>query len=103
MADFVAIGFTIFVSFFMLIRWLPLPFVLRALGRPLLVDFSVSTLIFIMFQGSLTGIASAMLAAFMLSVLLSFARRWIGYFDPRTKELVRGHINVDKRLQKYCS
>jgi hypothetical protein len=101
MADVLAVGITIFISFFMIGRWLALPTLLVLLGRPMLVDLSISILVFVMFGGTLTGGAAAMLAAFMLSILLTFARRWIGYFDPKTKKLVRGHINIDDRLEKY--
>ena len=101
MADILAVGFTIFISFFLVIRWIPLPRMLWLLGHPMKIDITISVLIFLMFGGTLTGGAAAMLAAVLLSVMLSIARNYMGYFDPKSKMLVRGHINLDRKLRKY--
>lgn len=88
------VGFSIVAAFVLL--WIKLPLVMRlkALGRPFLLDLSVSVGVFIMFGGTGAGLAAATVAGLTLSIMISSARKWYGYyeFDKGEWWYVRGKI-----------
>ena len=91
------VGFSIVAAFVLL--WIKLPLILRlkALGHPFLLDLSVSVGVFIMFGGTGAGLAAATVAGLTLSVLISSARKAVGYYEYDHKErewyYVVGKIN----------
>jgi hypothetical protein len=89
------VGFAIVAAFVLLWIKLPLTVRLKALGRPFLLDLTVSVGVFIMFGGTGAGLAAATVAGLTLSVLISSARKMYGYyeFDKGEWWYVRGKID----------
>lgn len=80
MVTMLGTGFTIFVCFWLL--WIKLPIMtrLKALGRPFLLDLACSVGVFILYGGTGAGLAAATMAALVISINISFARKWFGYY-----------------------
>lgn len=72
-------GAIIFVGLMLLFIKLPRRTVLRALGRPLLLDFTVSVVAFTMHYGTFTGVMSAAVAGLMCSAMTTIGRKTVGY------------------------
>jgi hypothetical protein len=68
---------------------------LRLLGRPLLLDFSVSAIAFLMHYGTFSGVMAAAVAGLMCSAFTSMARYSFGYI--RDNKYYPGKlVNVDR-------
>lgn len=100
MADMLGVGISIFVCFWLL--WIKLPLVarLKALGHPFLLDLSLSGGVFILYGGTGSGIAAATAAAVALSICISSARRWYGYYEYSDGEwwYVIGKVNMSDAI-----
>lgn len=98
MADMLATGIVIVLSFFMLARWLPVVTLLRLLGKPFVVDLAVTITVFVLYGGTGAGLAAATFAAFVMSVLLTFSRRLFGYIS--NGRYYRGRISLDDKIKQ---
>ena len=74
-------GLVVFLGMALLLIKLPRRLVLMALGRPLLIDLSVSVLVLIIHWGTFSGVMAATVAGLLTSLASSAARRLIGYSD----------------------
>lgn len=93
-------GLTIFVSFWLL--WIKLPLILRlkALGQPFLLDLACSMAVFILYGGTGAGLAAATMAALVISINISFARKWVGYYKKENGEwfYYAGRLNLSEKI-----
>ena len=67
------------LGFITLIFGAPRLFVLRLLGRPFMLDFAVTVLLFWMHWGTFSGVMIATFTAGMWSICVRLARWWLGY------------------------
>lgn len=76
-------GIVIFLAFWLL--WIKLNIVtrLKMLGRPFLLDISITALVFIMYGGTGEGMLAASAAAVVMSVNISLARKLFGYYTRK--------------------
>lgn len=74
-------GVIIFIGLLLLAIKLPPKVTLRALGKPFVLDLSVSALAFIMHYGTFTGVMAAAVAGLMCSGFTACARYAIGYIE----------------------
>lgn len=74
-------GLIIFLGMLLIAVKLPLKTSLKLLGRPLLVDLSVSVLAFMMHYGTFSGVMSAAVAGLMCSGFTTFGRYAFGYIE----------------------
>jgi predicted alpha/beta-hydrolase family hydrolase len=79
-------GLAIFLAFWLL--WVKLNIMtrLKLLGRPFLLDLSVTAAVFLMYGGTGAGMASATMAAIVMSINISLARYFFGYYQRRDGE-----------------
>ena len=95
-------GIIVFLAFWLLWAKLNVVTRLRALGHPFLLDLTVTASVFIMFGGTGAGMLAASLAAVIMSVNISFARKWFGYIYKKNGELTYhvGRWNMTDRLRQ---
>lgn len=74
-------GVIIFLGMLLLGLKLPTTVSLRALGRPLALDVSVSLLAFFMHYGTFSGVMAAAVAGLMCSGFTALARYAFGYIS----------------------
>ena len=76
-------GIIIFLAFWLL--WIKMPVItrLKLLGRPLLLDLTVTALVFVMYGGTGPGMIAASMAAVVMSINISLARKFFGYYTKR--------------------
>lgn len=72
-------GVIIFIGLLLLAIKLPRRVTMRALGRPFLLDISVSIIAFIMHYGTFSGVMAAAVAGLMCSGFTAIARYLFGY------------------------
>lgn len=100
MGAMLATGFTIFICFWLL--WIKLPLVtrLKALNYPFLLDLMCSVGVFILYGGTGQGLASATMAAVVISLNITFARKWFGYYTKVDGEwhYVIGRLNMTEKI-----
>jgi hypothetical protein len=93
-------GIIVFIAFWLL--WIKLGVVtrLRALGHPFLLDILVTTLVFFMYGGTGAGMMAASVAAIVMSLNISVARRWFGYIYRKNGELTYhvGRWNMTEKV-----
>lgn len=93
-------GLTIFVCFWLL--WIKLPLVarLKALGQPFLLDLGCSVGVFILYGGTGAGLAAATMAALVISINITFARKWFGYYKKVDGEwfYYSGRLNLSEKI-----
>lgn len=75
------LAFAIFLGFIFLFIKLPSRITLRALGRPLLLDLSITILATALHWGSFSGVIIGGLAGMMASIFSTCARFAVGYID----------------------
>jgi biopolymer transport protein ExbB/TolQ len=84
--------------------WIKLPLVtrLKMYGHPFLLDLSVSFGILIVFSGTGDGLMAATIAGLFMSVLITWTRKWYGYYeyDKETQEYfyVVGLFNLTDKI-----
>lgn len=80
-------GIIVFLAFWLL--WIKLGVVtrLRALGHPFLLDIFITTAVFFMYGGTGEGMMAASVAAVVMSLNISIARKWFGYIYRKDGEL----------------
>jgi hypothetical protein len=83
-------GVIIFIGMLLLAIKLPTKTSLKLLGYPLLLDFSVSAIAFIMHYGTFSGVMAAAVAGMMCSGFTSIARYAFGYI--RSNKYYPGRI-----------
>lgn len=93
-------GVIIFLGMLLLGFKLPIETSLRLLGRPLMLDVSVSVLAFLMHYGTFSGVMAAAVAGLMCSGFTTLARKSIGYIEPKTGLYKAGLWSVAHRLPK---
>lgn len=92
-------GIIIFIGLLLIGLKLPLRTSLKLLGRPLLLDVSVSAIAFLMHYGTFSGVMAAAVAGLMCSTFTSLARFVIGYirnndyYPGRVIQLTEKQIN----------
>ena len=100
MSAMIGTGFTIFICFWLL--WIKLPLItrLKALNYPFVLDLLCSVGVFMLYGGTGTGVASATMAAVVISLNITFARKWFGYFTKIDGEwhYVVGRLNMSERI-----
>lgn len=74
-------GVIIFLGMLLLGLKLPTKTSLKLLGHPLALDFSVSTVAFLMHSGTFSGVMSAAVAGLLCSGFTSLARHAFGYIE----------------------
>ena len=93
-------GIIVFLAFWLL--WLKLPIIVRlkALGHPFKLDLLVTISVFLLFGGTGPGALAAALAAVIMSLNISFARRWFGYIYHKNGELTYhvGRWNMTEKI-----
>jgi hypothetical protein len=93
-------GLIVFLAFWLL--WIKLPVVtrLKALGHPFLLDIFVTAAVFFLYGGTGAGMMAASLAAVIMSLNISFARRWFGYIHRKNGELTYhvGRWNMTEKI-----
>ena len=93
-------GIVVFLAFWLL--WIKLPVItrLRALGHPFLLDLSVTILVFYLYGGSHDGTMAATVAAIVMSLNISIARKWFGYIHRKNGELTYhvGRWNMTEKI-----
>jgi len=94
-------GIIVFLAFWLLWAKLNVVTRLRALGHPFILDLTVSVGVFLMFGGTGPGMLAASLAAVIMSVNISFARKWFGYIYRKNGELTYhvGRWNMTEKLR----
>ena len=94
-------GLVIFLTFWLL--WIKLPVIIRlkALGKPFLLDLSVTLLVFVMYGGTGPGMAAASAAAVVMSLNISLARKFFGYYTKRDGKwfYVLGKVNMTDKIK----
>lgn len=83
-------GVIIFAGMLLLGFKLPRRVSLKLLGRPLMLDLSVTVIAYAMHYGSFTGVMAAAVAGLMCSGFTSAARYAFGYIS--NKRYTPGHI-----------
>lgn len=83
-------GVVIFLGLLLLGLKLPRKISLRLLGRPLILDLSISVLAYAMHYGTFSGIMAAAVAGLMCSGFTSCARYAFGYI--KDKQYHKGRI-----------
>lgn len=76
-----ALAFAIFLGFIFLFIKLPSRITLRALGKPLALDLSITILATVLHWGSFSGVIIGGLAGMMASIFSTSARFLVGYID----------------------
>ncbi len=72
-------GVTVFLGIALLLAKLPRRLMLKALGRPLALDLTVSALTLFLHWGSFAGVMAATVAGLLTSLATSGARRLFGF------------------------
>lgn len=72
-------GFAVFIGVFLLLIKMPRRWLLRCLGHDLLLDLSVSLLVFVVHLGTFSGLMAATIAGLLMSMATSLMKRGIGY------------------------
>ncbi len=95
-------GLIIFLAFWLL--WIKVDIVtrLKALGHPFLLDLSVTIAVLLMFGGTGPGMIAASLAAVIMSVNISIARKLFGYYRKEDGKwlYVVGKINQADKIRR---
>jgi nitrate reductase gamma subunit len=93
-------GIIVFLAFWLL--WIKLNIVtrLRVLSRPFLLDILVTTAVFLLYGGTGAGLMAASVAAIIMSVNISIARKWFGYIYRKNGELTYhvGRWNLTEKI-----
>ena len=93
-------GIIVFLAFWLL--WVKLNVItrLRALGHPFLLDLAVTASVFVLYGGTGAGMMAASLAAVVMSINISIARKWFGYIYRKNGELTYhvGRWNMTERI-----
>lgn len=93
-------GIVVFLAFWLL--WIKLSVVtrLKALGRPFLLDLLVTVSVFILYGGTGPGMMAASMAAVIMSLNISLARKWFGYIYRKNGEWVYhvGRWNMTEKI-----
>jgi hypothetical protein len=95
-------GLVIFLAFWLL--WIKLNIVtrLKLLGKPFLLDLSVSVAVWLMYGGTGAGMAAATAAAVVMSINISLARKLFGYYIKREGKwyYIIGKINQSDNIRR---
>lgn len=93
-------GIIVFLAFWLL--WIKLGVItrLRALGHPFLLDLTVTIAVFLLYGGTGPGMMAASMAAVVMSLNISLARKWFGYIYRKDGELTYhvGRWNMLERI-----
>ena len=72
-------GLTVFLGIALILAKLPRRLMLKALGRPLAIDLTVSVVTLIIHWGTFSGLMAATVAGVLTSLATSGARRLFGF------------------------
>ena len=96
-------GIVIFLAFWLL--WIKLNIMIRLklLGHPFLLDLSITALVFTLYGGTGAGMMAASAAAVVMSINISLARKFFGYYTKRDGKwfYVIGKINQLDKIKEY--
>ena len=96
-------GIVIFLAFWLL--WIKLPIItrLKALGHPFLLDLSITAAVFLLYGGTGEGMMAASMAAVVMSINISLARKFFGYYTKKDGKwfYVIGKINQTDKIKAY--
>ena len=95
-------GIIIFLAFWLL--WVKIDVVtrLKALGHPFLLDLTVTIAVLLMFGGTGPGMIAASLAAVIMSINISLARKLFGYYERREGKwfYIVGKLNQADKIKR---
>ena len=74
-------GLTVFLGIALILAKLPRRMMLKALGRPLLIDLTVSAITLFIHFGTFSGLMAATVAGVLTSLATSGARRLFGHIQ----------------------
>ena len=74
-------GLTVFLGIALILAKLPRRMMLKALGRPLVIDLTVSVVTLIIHFGTFSGLMAATVAGVLTSLASSGARRLFGFIQ----------------------
>ncbi len=86
-------GLTVFLGVVLILAKLPRRMLLRALGKPLLLDLTVSALTLMIHWGTFSGVMAATVAGLLTSLATSGLRYLVGYVQGN--RYYPGVINLD--------
>lgn len=96
-------GIVIFLAFWLL--WIKISIMtrLKLLGHPFILDLGITVLVFVMYGGTGAGMAAASMAAVVMSVNISLARKFFGYYIRKEGKwyYVIGKINQIDKIKEY--
>lgn len=72
-------GLTVFLGVALILLKLPRRLMLKALGHPLAIDLTVSTLVLFVHWGTFSGVMAATVAGLLTSLATSAGRKLFGY------------------------
>ena len=74
-------GLTVFLGIVLILAKLPRRMMLKALGRPLVIDLTVSVVTLIIHFGTFSGLMAATVAGVLTSLASSGAKRLFGFIQ----------------------
>ena len=89
-------GFVLFLGMAGILVKLPLTWTLRMLGKPLIVDVTVTVVTLIIHWGTMTGLLAAAVAGLICSIVTSIARTTFGYIEGH--HYIVGKIDLTNRI-----
>lgn len=94
-------GIVIFLAFWLL--WIKINVItrLKLLGHPLLLDLSITAFVFTLYGGTGEGLMAASMAAVVMSINISLARKFFGYYKKVDGKwfYVIGKINQTDKIR----
>ncbi len=96
-------GIVIFLAFWLL--WIKINVItrLKLLGHPLLLDLSITAFVFTLYGGTGEGLMAASMAAVVMSINISLARKFFGYYKKVDGEwfYIIGKINQIDKIKEH--
>ena len=89
-------GIVVALGLLVMLAKMPWKWKMRIISNPLIVDMSIFVVLTIVHWGTFTGVMVATVGALMCSVVLSIARRLVGYIESGV--YIRGWTDVSTKL-----
>ena len=88
-------GLTVFLGIALILAKLPRRMMLKALGRPLVIDLTVSVVTLIIHFGTFSGLMAATVAGVLTSLATSGAKRLFGFIQHGVYYPGLFHVRVE--------
>lgn len=95
----IEMGIVVALGLLVMLAKLPWRIKLWMTSHPVAMDIAVFVFLAMIHWGTFSGVMVATIGAFFCSLVLSLARRLIGYVDVKSRLYVRGFFDVSNRLQ----